>query len=598
VKRRFIVVVTSLLFLSVAPMSAWASVGPKWTDDQLVNFSAAIVTGRVADLAVGRDPQTDAIYTYVTVAIDQVLKGEISEREIVVKQLGGRIGDQGLVVNGQAVFAMGETVLLYLEVRPRDATLYTSALWQGKWNIERDATTGDLIALRADPHDGNRGPFTGDLERRAAAPLLNRLRALGAIAASPNATDRGFVAVPSADELKSAVHTSLLAEPYTLLGPWRWNEADTRTAIPVDIQAAGQPGVAGGGVNEVIRAANIWTAVTPLTLTGAGNGTYCQSNPPSGHISVSYDDPCGEISNSGGIVAFGGAYYSFSGGKSVNGVSFARAVAGFFVTNDGASARAFLANSGCLQTTETHELGHVFGLGHSGDPNAIMYPIISNLCFSGPRSLNGDDIAGIQSIYPGGGVTPPSAAPGPPSGLTASSAGSTITLSWARPSSGGAPSAYTVEAGSVSGAANLANFSTGNAATTFSSSGVGGGNYYVRVRATNAAGTSAPSNEALLVVGNTGCAGAPGAPGGLAVVSVSGGTVVLSWNAASGSPTTYIVEAGSVPGLTNLANSDLGGTATRFTASGVGRGTYYVRVRAKNNCGTGAASNEVLLTVP
>jgi hypothetical protein len=36
-KRRFIVVVTSLVLL-VAPMSAWAAVGPKWTDEQLVGF--------------------------------------------------------------------------------------------------------------------------------------------------------------------------------------------------------------------------------------------------------------------------------------------------------------------------------------------------------------------------------------------------------------------------------------------------------------------------------------------------------------------------------------------------------------------------------
>jgi hypothetical protein len=142
----------------------------------------------------------------------------------------------------------------------------------------------------------------------------------------------------------------------------------------------------------------MWTALTPLTVTGAGSGTYCQSNPPSGHISVSYNDPCGEISNSGGILAFGGAYYSVSGGTSVNGVSFGRAVAGFFVTNDGASARPYLVNSGCLQTVETHEIGHVFGMGHSGDANAIMYPIISNGCFSGPLSLNADDIADDGSL--------------------------------------------------------------------------------------------------------------------------------------------------------------------------------------------------------
>src|SRR2546430_6790645 len=84
--------------LAVCALAAGASLArassPKWTDDQLAHFSDAIVTGRVTDIATGRDARTNAIYTYVTVLLDQVLKGDIPEREVVVKQLGGEIGDR------------------------------------------------------------------------------------------------------------------------------------------------------------------------------------------------------------------------------------------------------------------------------------------------------------------------------------------------------------------------------------------------------------------------------------------------------------------------------------------------------------------------
>src|SRR5437870_487658 len=73
---------------------ARADVGPRWSDDQLAGFSSAIVAGRVTSIGTGRDIGTGVVHTYVTVAVDTVFKGDIAEREIVVKQLGGRIGDQ------------------------------------------------------------------------------------------------------------------------------------------------------------------------------------------------------------------------------------------------------------------------------------------------------------------------------------------------------------------------------------------------------------------------------------------------------------------------------------------------------------------------
>ena len=133
--------------------------------------------------------------------------------------------------------------------------------------------------------------------------------------------------------------------------------------------------------------------------------------------------------------------------------------------------------------------------------------------------------------------------------------------------------------------------------TTFSASGVGAGSYYVRVRAISASGAiSGPSNEALLIVSGVGCTN-PGAPTGLAIVSITGGTVVLAWTAATGGPTSYVIEAGSAPGLANLANSDLGSPTPALTATGVGPGTYYVRVRARNGCGTSGASNEIIVMI-
>jgi hypothetical protein len=214
-------------------------------------------------------------------------------------------------------------------------------------------------------------------------------------------------------------------------------------------------------------------------------------------------------------------------------------------------------------------------------------------CLQGLQDAGCFTAARVQLRAVGAATT----APGTPIDLSSSSSGGTVTLTWGPPASGDPVTTYVIEAGSGPSLANLANVTTNSAGTSFSASGVGGGTYYVRVRAQNAGGTSAASNESILVVDSTGCNTAPDAPTSFAGAA-SGGTVHLMWSAPAGdcTPTSYVLQAGSSAGSSDLANANVG-AGTSYVANGVAAGTYYLRVRAVNAYGQSAGSNEIVLTV-
>jgi predicted phage tail protein len=173
-------------------------------------------------------------------------------------------------------------------------------------------------------------------------------------------------------------------------------------------------------------------------------------------------------------------------------------------------------------------------------------------------------------------------------------------LNWLAPTSTDPATSYVIEAGSSSGATDIAVFDTGSTATTLTVTGVPAGTYFVRVRAKNSSGSSAPSNEIVLTVGGgpPPCTTAPGVPTGLSA-AVSGASVTLTWSAPAGGcpPSTYGIEAGSTSGASNLASLSTNSTSTSFGASNVPAGTYFVRVRAGNGSSFGSPSNEVVVTV-
>jgi hypothetical protein len=188
------------------------------------------------------------------------------------------------------------------------------------------------------------------------------------------------------------------------------------------------------------------------------------------------------------------------------------------------------------------------------------------------------------ALAPHGCNGPPAA----PAGLSGTAGRSGAILEWGIAI--GATS-YSVEAGSAPAASDLARLPVGARLGYQTAAPVG--TYFVRVRGINACGHGPASNEIVLTVGGP----PPAPPTGLRAI-VDGSTVALSWEPPTGgsAPAYFRLEAGSGPGLANLATTMT--SATSLVVPGVPRGTYYVRARAGNAYGLGEATADIVVMVP
>jgi hypothetical protein len=135
-----------------APRVASATLARAVTLPELVGLSQYALVGVATDAdsrweTVG---QSRRIVTYVRVAVTQPIDGRPPpETSLLLRTLGGRVGDIGQLVHGEARFELGAPAVLFV-TPDGDGVLGITAMAQGHYPLGADP--GDAVRLRASPN--------------------------------------------------------------------------------------------------------------------------------------------------------------------------------------------------------------------------------------------------------------------------------------------------------------------------------------------------------------------------------------------------------------------------------------------------------------
>ena len=398
------------------------------SDDEMIIEARAIIRGRVLGIETGIDEQQDRIYTFVTIRVQEVLKGQITQRKIVLKQPGGEYGSRGSIVFGAPQFNVGEQVVLYLDTW-RDGSLRVNQMLLGKFSVIQDPSTGVLFAVRNAPPSSvhvlgqsSQGPITNRMELGAYTQMV-RDRLIAHQRAANEFETRVFGGIPLLDRPPGYVIGSqqgdFVVQFHLWNPPTRWFEPDNGQSVVFKVNTDGAPAQV---ENSLVAAANAWSSIAGSSLRVVSGGTTntCGLFATDGVNSISFNNCDGYFNGSGncngGVLAVTSiANYDRDQTRIVNGVTFYKALESNLTFNP-FTACSF-SDPCMLQEILTHEMGHGLGLHHSwdssfggipsaGDRDATMYWIAH---FDGRcASLRADDMNGITAIYPatGGGPGP------------------------------------------------------------------------------------------------------------------------------------------------------------------------------------------------
>jgi hypothetical protein len=169
-RRGFFVGIAALGALGLEPRSAFGTLAVALSLEELARGSREVFVGTPVESYSIWETLGDArrIVTYTRVLAEHDIKREGSDTELLVRTLGGRVGEVAQLVHGEANLKLNDRTTVFLNSGD-DGVLRVTGMAQGEYPLRRDAKGTERL----------RASYTlPELTRRGTAAAIERLPGL------------------------------------------------------------------------------------------------------------------------------------------------------------------------------------------------------------------------------------------------------------------------------------------------------------------------------------------------------------------------------------------------------------------------------------
>ena len=170
-----------IFLILLLPMMGWGLTLKKTSIAEMTRTSDLIIQGTILSNHSEWNDEKDLIYTFYRIQINDIYKGSVSGDVVTVRQLGGRIGDSEMILNGAPGLREGEDVLLFLMKKGSFYVIHSIAL--GKFSLQWDSQSGRYMAVHSlygvnllDPQSGEEIPGSDHNSRYPLSEIVQEVR--------------------------------------------------------------------------------------------------------------------------------------------------------------------------------------------------------------------------------------------------------------------------------------------------------------------------------------------------------------------------------------------------------------------------------------